>query len=124
MPLQYSIDRERRIVLTSGSGSVSLPEVITHMDQLRNDPDFDPEMSQYADLSQITHSDVGYDSLTSLLRGNHGDPFSSKARRALFAPSTLIFGLCRMYKMLLPESENFGVFRTEKEAREWLNLPG
>ncbi|GAC1474828.1 MAG: hypothetical protein PVSMB7_30110 [Chloroflexota bacterium] len=58
-----------------------------------------------------------------LLTGSGTDPFQGSARRALYAPRDVIYGLCRMYEMLLPgEHENFRVFRDLEKARAWVGV--
>ncbi len=51
MPLFYKIDKERRLVMSTGSGVFSVADAVSHMEKLSKDPDFDPGFSQIADFT-------------------------------------------------------------------------
>jgi hypothetical protein len=53
MPIFYKIDKDRKLVLSTGSGFVTKMEALAHQDQVLNDPDFDPSFSQLADFGQL-----------------------------------------------------------------------
>ena len=44
MPAFYKIDKQRGLVLSSGSGVLTKSDLVTHMQQLLHDPEFDPEV--------------------------------------------------------------------------------
>jgi hypothetical protein len=54
MPAFYKIDKERRLVLSFGSGVLTREDVLGHIDKLSADPDFDPGFSQLQDYTQFT----------------------------------------------------------------------
>ncbi len=54
MPATYEIDKQRRLVITTGSGRITLANALAHQEKLRKDPDFDPRFSQIMDLTRIT----------------------------------------------------------------------
>ncbi len=74
MTAYYKIDKQRRLVLSSGSGVLTKADLVMHMEQLLNDPDFDPKFSQLADFSQVS----GFD-LT-------GDDVRALANKTVFSP--------------------------------------
>ena len=47
----YNIDKERRLVLSSGNGVLTKEDLLGHMDRLSKDPDFDPDFSQVLDFT-------------------------------------------------------------------------
>jgi hypothetical protein len=53
MPAFYKIDKGRRIVMSSGSGVLTIQDIIGHQERLLNDPDFDPSYSQLSDFTQV-----------------------------------------------------------------------
>jgi hypothetical protein len=46
MPCSYWIDKERRLVLTTAYGVLSLADLLGYREQILKDPDFDPTYSQ------------------------------------------------------------------------------
>jgi hypothetical protein len=63
MAVRYIIDKERRLVLTTGVGHVTIKELKAHQDQLLSDPAFDPSFNQLNDYSTATTTDVSVDQL-------------------------------------------------------------
>ena len=58
MPAFYKIDRERRLVLSTGSGVFTIEDILGHQERLLKDPDFDPSFSQLMDFMQVTKVDI------------------------------------------------------------------
>jgi hypothetical protein len=54
VPLIYKIDEEQRVVLSTGSGTLTLDDFLTQPRRLPEDPDFDASYSQLADFAQVT----------------------------------------------------------------------
>jgi len=42
MPIFYKIDKDRKLVVSTGSGFVTKMEALAHQDQVLNDPDLTP----------------------------------------------------------------------------------
>lgn len=119
MPAFYKIDKERRLVLTTGSGVYTLADAVSHMDKLSNDPDFDPNFSQIVDFTQVTRIELSADEIRRLAQRTI---FSASARRAFIAPDEVSFGIGRMFETLrsLEGEKGIGVFRTLEEALDWV----
>ena len=90
MPEFYKIDKERRLVLTTGSGVLTLAEAVSHMDKLSKDPDFDPSFSQIVDFTQVTRIELSSDEIRRLAQRTI---FSATSRRAFIAPDEVAFGI-------------------------------
>ena len=122
MPYCYRIDRGRRLVISTASGRLTLSDVIAHRDQLRNDPEFDPDFDRLIDTSDVTLADLSHDEIKLI-----GSPphlfFSLQSRTALIAPRAHVFGLARMLGVYLEASKptQFQVFRDLTSALNWLN---
>ena len=58
MPAFYKIDKERKLVMSAGSGYVTKAQVLAYQKQLSNDPDFHPSFSELADFAQVTKVDI------------------------------------------------------------------
>jgi hypothetical protein len=42
----YKIDKERHLVMSTGAGVLTLPDLLAHQEKLLADPDFSPDFSQ------------------------------------------------------------------------------
>lgn len=120
MPAFYKIVKERRLVLSFGSGVLTRDDVLGHMDRLSSDPDFDPRYSQLQDYTHfsglaITPDDVRFFAKRAI--------FSSGSRRAILVKNEVQFGLARMFEIHreLNGETGIGVFRTLDEALDWIS---
>ena len=119
MPAFYKIDKERRLVLSSGSGTLTLADARAHQEKLSKDPDFDPSFSQIADFSQFTHFDLSSDDIRLMAERS---VFSPQSRRAIIVPNDFAFGLARMFQILrdLAGEKGIHVCRSLEEALDWV----
>ena len=122
MPTFYKIDKERKLVLTSGSGFVTKEEVFTLQDQMSNDPEFDPTFSQVADFAQLTDTNVGMADVRTFAQR---DVFSIHSRRAIIVKGEIAFGFARIFELYrqLTGANGIRVFRNPDEAFDWIPLP-
>jgi hypothetical protein len=119
MPAFYEIDKERRLVLTSGTGVFNKAEALAHQERLLADPDFDPSYSQLLDFTHITKFDFTAADVQQLALRN---VFSPESRRAFLVPNDLAFGLGRMFEILREAEGERGIriFRDLEEALNWV----
>jgi hypothetical protein len=54
MPFFYKIDKERKLVMSTAAGEFTKADVLLLQDQLRGDPDFDPNFALLSDLTHVT----------------------------------------------------------------------
>jgi hypothetical protein len=118
MPANYSIDVERKLVISRAWGVMTDADVREHRRALRNDPLFDPTYRELVDMSGIsldlvaisTKQEISQDLL-----------FAPGVRRAWVAPDDHPFGMAQMYA-IASEKQGRGVevFRSRKKAEEWL----
>lgn len=115
----YRIDKERRLVMTSGAGPLTREDILGHMDRLSADPDFEPDFGQLADFRQITEVQFGPEEVRQFAER---DIYSPTARRALLVNDDLQFGLARMFEIHreLKGETGIRVFRTLDEALDWV----
>ena len=122
MPYDILIDAEHRIVYSRAWGEFTEADVLAHRQRLKADPQFDPTFRQLADFTGVTRlaiSTASVKALTSL------DPWHADSRRAFVASADVVFGMARMYAMLLgPSKSNIAVFRRAEEAERWLHGGG
>jgi len=119
MPAFYKIDKERRLVISTGAGILTMAEILAHQKKLGNDPDFDPGFSQLIDFSQVSELDLDASDIRVLAQRSI---FSPRSRRAFIMPTELAYGLGRMYGMLRESAgeHGIGVFRDLEEALDWI----
>jgi len=120
MPASYSIDPERRLIMTRVWDTVTNDEVDRHNEALRSDPLFDPTYRQLADMSDVTLNMVTADNVQETA---HDQYFAPGTRRALLVSNDATFGLCRMYATYAESvGQLVNVFRERKAAEAWLGL--
>ena len=115
----YKIDKERRLVMSTGSGVLTLADLMAHQEKLLADPDFSPDFSQLWDLTNITEVELTSKDVHRLAQRSI---FSPDSRRAILVSRDLVFGLARMfeiYRDILGEN-GIRVFRNLDDALEWV----
>ncbi|MGC1413871.1 MAG: hypothetical protein WA817_01200 [Candidatus Acidiferrum sp.] len=119
MPVFYKIDRERRLVMSSGTGTFNKEDALSHQNRLLADPDFDPNYSQLLDFTHVAKIDLTAADVKLLAVRNI---FSPESRRAILVPNDLAFGFGRMYEILREAAGERGIriFRSLEEALEWV----
>jgi hypothetical protein len=118
MPAFYFIDKERRLVFSSGSGVLTLEDMLGHRSRLLKDPDFDPDFSQIFDFTNVTQVEIKSEDVLLLAETK---VFSPKSHRAVIAGNDLVYGLSRMFEILRDTKGETGVrvFRDRDEALAW-----
>ena len=119
MPAHYKIHKERRFVLSTGSGCLSKEDVLGHMNGISADPDFDPEFSQLLDFTKVTEIGFGPNEVREFAERNI---FAPRARRAFLVQNDLHFALARMFEIHreLRGETGIGVFRKMEDAMDWI----
>jgi hypothetical protein len=117
--VRYSINKQRRLIVTTAEGRVTFDDIQGHQDRLLADPDFDAAFDQLIDMTAATKFDVtaGYARILAKRR-----IFSPESRRAFVATEPHIFGLGRMME-IYREGQRYAdvhVFYTMGEAVKWL----
>jgi hypothetical protein len=116
MPEFYKIDKERRLVLTTGSGVFTLADAVFHMDKLSKDPDFDPGFSQIADFTQVTRIELSVDEIRRLAQRTI---YSASSRRAFIAPDEVAFGIGSMFQILRGLEGEKGIRVSAASRKPW-----
>ena len=122
MPVRYAIDKEQRLVISTGWDCVTFAEAKAHQDQLLGDPDFDPDFSQLLDMRAVTGINLLTDEGKTLANRK---VFSKTSRRAWVASNVAIFGIGRMletYHEMSSEPSQVSVFSDLPSALKWLGL--
>lgn len=118
MPIGYSIDGSRPLVVVRAWGTLTDDELRAYATALSGDERFDRAMPKLMDLRAASLSGVS----AAFLRGFRS-PFYRSSRRAIVVRTTATFGVARMYGMLTAEDDRVTVVRDVGEALAWLGLP-
>ncbi len=121
MPASYSIDKQRRLVVTRAWGDCTVNDALEFRRQILKDKDFDPSFAQLADFTAVTGIDFTPGDVRLL---SWVTPFSPESRRAIVVENPLAFGFARIYQTLrsLRGDRHVRVFRDRKEALAWIFL--
>jgi ATP phosphoribosyltransferase regulatory subunit HisZ len=119
MPAFYKIDMERRLVMSTATGVLTLADALAHQEELSKDPEFDPSFSQLMDATQITEVALEGEDVRKLAQRTI---FSPESRRAILVKSDLAYGLGRMFEILRETRGEHGIriFRNPDEALDWV----
>jgi len=119
MKVRYSIDKQRRLILTTAEGSVTFEDIRGHQDRLLADPSFDPNFDQLIDTTPAAMLEISPSEARILAQRRM---FSSESRRAFVAVKPHIFGLGRMMQIYREgfEDAEVQVFYSMQEAWKWL----
>jgi len=118
VPAWYRIDKSRGLVMSNGSGLLTAAEILAHQKQLMNDPDFDPQFSQFWDFTAVTAIQINGDDVRAIAAATVFSPYSP---RAALVKTDEQFGLCRMFATHREGHGEYGVrvFRDRDEALRW-----
>jgi len=117
MPVEHIIDSQRRLVVVRFGKKLTVRDVERYAAMLRANPLFRTTFSEIADLTQVKEIDLQADEFLRL--ADKIDPFSTEAKRAFVAQSSIQSHAARMHKILRTQ-RNIEIFRTLKEAERWI----
>ena len=120
MPISYSIDLNRRMVLTRSWGVLTDAEILAHKEQLALDPKFCPTMGQLSDVREIERLEVTTEGVKAMIAHDQAHADRRVGHRVAFVVSSdEAFGMARMYSQR-SGSELVTVFRSLTDAVDWL----
>jgi hypothetical protein len=106
MPAFYKIDKENRLVMTTGSGILTMADAIAHQEKLQRDPDFDPSYSQLLDFSHVSKIEINSEHIRRIAQDS---VFSPTSRRAFLVNNDTAYGLARMFAILRESAGDTGI---------------
>ena len=120
MPTNYFIDPVRRLVIISADGVLLGAELLAEQKHLAAEPLFQRDFSQLFDLTQVTEARISAEEVRAMAATT---VFGPTARRALIVAEPLLYGLSRMFQLMLDErGGTLRIFTDRSEAEEWLGL--
>jgi hypothetical protein len=117
LKVRYSIDKHRRLIVTTAEGCVTFDDARAHQDRLLVDPDFDASFDQLIDTTSARKFDISAHEARILAERR---VVSAESRRAFVATEPHIFGLGRMMEIYHEHLGNAQVFYSMDEALKWL----
>jgi len=122
MPLEHEIDETRNLVKSRIHGCVDPEALLEYLTNLEQDARLRPGYRSWLDLSEADPGDLGADFVRRAAEvARRFDERAGGVRMAVFAPGDLVFGLARMYSMMVDTLQReVRVFRDAAEARAWL----
>lgn len=126
MPAKYKIIGSLNLKYVTISGSTNLAELRELARIYLEDPLFSLQQSQFIDLEALTDAKARFMDVFTLrnfyLR-EYG-PVDEPVRVAMYAPSGLAYGVCRMFSSLMSGQKlmSIQIFEHKNDALEWLDI--
>ncbi len=101
MPITYTIDPERRLILTKVSGDLTRARSIEYFDRIQQDSDCPDEAIELVDFTEVTHFNLQYDDMLDITQRYQVAKATKQILATIFnCPSTLSYGIGRMLQAL------------------------
>jgi hypothetical protein len=119
MPLFYSINKRKHLVISVGMGTVTVGETFLHLKLLANDKNFNPSFSHILDMTGILNFEINAEDIQRLSRMG---VFSSGSRLALVAMGLRNMHLLNLCcEIFLRTGRAVKVFSDQTGALKWLS---
>jgi len=124
MPMTYTIEPSKNLVLTTGAGVLTDDDVMAHRKALSGDPLFSPQMREISDIRQVADFQVTPAGIRIMVAADVKMVAAGGMHKlAIVAEGNVAYGMSRMYQTLgEPNIRSVGVFRTYEDAAEWLGI--
>ena len=122
MPVEFTIDRDSRLIQTRANGKLTAADFVDGRERLRAHPAFEPSLHELLDLRGVTEIAIQAVDLPSIAAGS---VLSSGVRRAIVVGSVPHVELARMFANLAASrGQRVLVFRDVSVAHAWLAATG
>lgn len=111
------IDANLRLVIATFAERLTVADIQTYVQDLRNHPRFHSSFSEIADISNV--KELPLKAADFLRLADFVDPFSVESKRAFVAQTSSQKHAARMHKILRSQ-RHFEIFPTLEEARRWI----
>lgn len=125
MPIEYTIDHTRRLVMATGRGTLTGEDIFGYQKDVWSRPEVSGynELMDMTDVEKIDLRSVEHIKRLAELSASM-DTTASQSKFAIVAPGDYAFGLGRMYESYRRlegrSTKQVGVFRSHGEAMEFL----
>lgn len=122
MPVNVSVDRSRKLVITTYYGDVTDADVAHQVSQIHEQAPYGPAYRAITDFSQVTQFNISSSEIRSVAGSK--SPLG-EAQRVMVAPSDEVYGTSRMFQSLASRTRpHITVVRTLAEAYASLGMEG
>jgi hypothetical protein len=122
MPVNVSVDRSRKLVITTYSGDVTDADVARQISEISQQSPYGPTYRAITDFTEVTQFNISSSEIRSV--ADSESPLAD-ARRVMVAPSDVAYGTSRMFQILASRTRpNITVVRTLSEAYAVLGIDG
>jgi hypothetical protein len=122
MPVHVSIDRNRKLVVTTYSGDVTDADVARQISDIKQQGPYGPAYRVITDFTQVTQFNISSSEIRSV--ADSESPLAD-AKRVMVAPSDVAYGTSRMFQSLATRTRpNITVVRSLAEAYAALGVDG
>jgi hypothetical protein len=120
MPISYTVDKERNVVLVTWQGDVTAEDYRSHLRAMLQDPDALRTGRSLTDLSQANILMSGVE-LNAVATAEALPRLAGRQwKTAVLVSSTLNFGVARQYQILSESEISDRVFRDRAAALRWI----
>ena len=121
MPIRYTVDRERAVLVARASGDLTDADLLDYAMALQGDDTTSEARHELVDLRDIQSGDGVTSSGVRRLAEFWRDAGVSDGKLAIIAESPVSYGMSRMYQTLRDDgADRIEVFRSEEDAWKWL----
>lgn len=121
MPITYSLEPERKLVVVNLSGAISGQDISRYFDELTSEAEVDRTWRCLIDATDVENAEFTMRSVKALIE-HIGSDRLYRWRSAFAVSSDVIYGLTRGYQILSSiAGGEVGVFRTVEQAEQWLD---
>jgi hypothetical protein len=118
MPLTVTVDKRRCLIITHGTGVVTLADIARARAQLRANPDFDPSFYELFDVREVSAARLTGAEMARIAASSVLGP---GVCRAFVVANQKQHGLARMFSGLAePHDQRVDIFRDMAVAEAWL----
>ena len=124
MAIRYKIFEDLKFVYAVGTGALTLDDLLSHTEELANDPKYVAPMLKLIDYRNLQENKTTFadSERFAAAKSSFADRFSGE-KFAVVVPTDNSFGMARHNSAhLKPGCFEHGVFREIKEALDWLGL--
>lgn len=115
---QFTVSGEKRLVTVRFGNKLTAEDIARYATRLTIHPEFQPEFSEIADLTNAEEIDLQAEDFLKL--ADKIDPFSPQAKRAFVVRTSTQRYAARMHKILRTH-QNIEIFESAQEAEKWVS---
>ena len=124
MPLKYEFIESKQLLYVKGTGTVTFSELMSHIDELCQDPKYKAPMKKLVDYRQVKKMDLSMKEQKSFAqKKDAAKELFAGEKCAIVSPTDIGFALARIHSSLSEKSNRVTVaFRDVDEALTWLGI--